>query len=589
MPTAVNNVSGDGYGKMVAHVTRQYPNDNNKEHINSELTKYNETFHITNFEKQLSKHVSADYIKDHDAKALKRRHKKEMWHTKANYIADQKAKGLIQDKRMVAEIGDHVYFDEIQDRVKKLHPEWNEEEFNQHLFDTYNKAFKGFAKGFNQTHEHLVISRCDTNVDERPPHMHYQLTGMTETSKGKPSFTFSTALKETYKDENGKTFTGPGGDSKALSAFRADADDLLVQHFKRAMVADYGKSFNDIKLVRTGAESGLSQKQREAINNQVDEVTKARNDELDSREDKLNRREAKIKDREDFNWKLTRENNNLKHDTENAKKEIEDSKSKFALSMFNTVQDLQDTHFHAYDWVFDSEQDTQSLTPENALYEQMPEVQEAEPDELSPSEKRRKRAFNDVTELRGIMDSDKRKTGIKGVSLFSKITSWGKDKIDAVKIGFRAYNEQVEDRLNDEAEQNKADARENAETAKINAQKANDLEESRHGFKDALTSIFRRTGGVKRYFGGREEDFDKSVEGDEWPVYRLTGARDNAVKTNVPLEELVATNIDVYAKEVETASQQRLQQMIQEQSRQKQLEQQRKQHKKQKEDDGPDF
>lgn len=338
MPTATNNIDNknNGYSKIVAHVTRQYPNDSNNKHIEKELTKYNQTFFITNFDKQLSKNVPNDYIKEHDKKAIARRHKKDVWGSKKNFLAEQKAKGNIEDKRLTATVGNHEYYDEIISRVAKLHPEMSNDEVMESVVNTYNRAFKSFAKGFNQTHENLVISRCDTNVDERPPHMHYQLTGMTVTAKGKPSFKFGAALHKTYS-ENEKT--NVGNDYKA---FRADADEMLVHHFKKAMVSEYGKEFNDIELERTGAPSGLSQEEREHLNDEVERATALRLLEL-------KKREAKVKEREDRMTKKEENNNHLRYE----KSKLTDERNKLTDEMSDFSDQALDTCFDMYDMVQD--------------------------------------------------------------------------------------------------------------------------------------------------------------------------------------------------------------------------------------------
>lgn len=358
MPTATNNIDNknNGYSKIVAHVTRQYPNDSNNKHIEKELTKYNQTFFITNFDKQLSKNVPNDYIKEHDKKAIARRHKKDVWGSKKNFLAEQKAKGNIEDKRLTATVGNHEYYDEIISRVEKLHPEMNHDEVMESVVNTYNRAFKSFAKGFNQTHENLVISRCDTNVDERPPHMHYQLTGMTVTAKGKPSFKFGAALHKTYS-ENEKT--NVGNDYKA---FRADADEMLVQHFKKAMVSEYGNEFKDIKLERTGAPGGLSQRQREYLNNEVEKATALKQLELRKKEEKLDHRDELLAKREEANNKLRYEksklrkakfgliydNSTLEKNRDSLTSEIEDADEEYsniAMDMFDAVQGFKNTGF----------------------------------------------------------------------------------------------------------------------------------------------------------------------------------------------------------------------------------------------------
>lgn len=585
MPTATNNVSKEnGYAKMIAHNTRQHPNGNNNEDIDFNLTKYNETFHITNFDKQILKNVDMDYIREHDKKMLARRDKSKMWHTKKAYVAEQKAKGLIQDRRLVAEVGDHKYFDEVKDRVQKLHPEWNEDELNENLFSTYNKAFKGFAKGFNQTHENLVISRCDTNMDERPPHMHYQMTGMTKTAKGKPSFAFDKALHKTYND--GKKSSR----SDDYKAFRDDADNMLVDHFKRAFVADYGKEFDDIELERTGAESGLSQSTRERVNNEVEVATRLAREKLAKDREALEKRERKVKDREDFNGRLTRDNNRLKHDIQKEKDEYNTAKTFVAEDAFDAVQDAQGNYYNVFVGALDPTKETYALEPEKVIYEDIDRVQKADYDDLASSETRRKRSINNVTELREIIDDNRTKDMSKGVSFFRKIADWSRSKFDAVKAGWGISIETQQSELDDREDTlNKRETDLNTRELDVSAREDNvksredNMDSIMTNVKRILGNRFIRTNGVNRWYSGKIADFEAGLKMDEpthWPKYTFRNESHD-------LADMVEYSDEADSKERNEATAERLRQIQQQdlQNRQQQI----KKHKNEKEDDGLDF
>lgn len=250
-----SQIGTKGYAGIQKHVERQYKNDGNQ-NIDFSKSKYNFYGSAANYTALLHKHFD-EYIKIHDEKQ-KRSDRK--YKNLKGFL-----KGKSADKVVVATFGSKetkdLFIKQFMSKNSILDTDANLRLVTDSYLKAVSAGLKNYCEKFNQRHTNLKICKFGTNVDELgAPHAHIQLVPLGKTKKGKPSYSFNSALSSEYGD-----YESPN--NALLKRFRAEEDKRLVDMVGSSVIAglehDFSKYIKNDKsskfeLLRLGETCSLS-------------------------------------------------------------------------------------------------------------------------------------------------------------------------------------------------------------------------------------------------------------------------------------------------------------------------------------------
>lgn len=227
--TSTLNIKNQSFSGIKKHVQH----DKNLNHSNANID-YSKSFlndhDVILNEQDLQNLKEERYQKQfekYNAAQKKSRHTSNMFDSVDEFVKS-KEKKFSFDKSAVATFGNK----ENQDNLLSGKTDTEKEA----ILKKQSIGLAEYAKSFNQRNKYLKVGQYTTNVDEFTPHVHMQLIPLGKTAKGKPSMSLNTALKAEYQYQTGNSIKDT---RKALSWFRENEDNALVDHVSRSLGLNY--------------------------------------------------------------------------------------------------------------------------------------------------------------------------------------------------------------------------------------------------------------------------------------------------------------------------------------------------------------
>lgn len=428
------------YKDMDNHVLRKFENDSN-EHIDESRKDLNERIKFANYDRQLNKYASKEYMKEYNAKQIKNHRTNKVVHNQDELLERIKDNQKGSQKHgpeywFIMQAGGETEFDAIKSQAKSLHPDWDEDTLNERLSDCYKDAYSKTARKINQKIDGITICTGDYHGDETTPHMHGNLIAHHINGYGNLQMDVGSSLRAYYGKEK---YQGHN-----LQRFRRDTDTWVLDNLQKSLQRNIGAKMDDLELFRKDdGVSGRSQLELEKFNSEVARAVAPIKQELEIKKDEMKKeREAFDKAQDKSNKELSKTNSHntqlkirnkvLQADNEAMRRDTDDVESEALADQFNFIS-------HSKDYYYDVSPDAfklGSLAPylpadqlDSYVTEDTNAVQQVDADDLVDQDLRKAMATDMLKKYLEKLEKAKR----KAKSRLKAAAEWAKDKFSEVK------------------------------------------------------------------------------------------------------------------------------------------------------------